>query len=200
MADFELYSWTKGNALAPVFFLEEANASYHLIPSDPESRTVVKELKKINPLGDVPVLTDRREGINKVSVFGTSAILHYLATELKTLIPESPSLYAIALQWLFWQERVIQGNILIYEATEDEKVMKNCSKILKQSLKKIDSWLKNKSYIASELSIADIALFFLIRRPQDYGILINEYPNLKAWILRMKARTAAKRALSITFY
>lgn len=200
MSDFELYSWTKGNALAPVLFLEEVQASYHLIPSNPDSRIVAKELKKINPLGDVPVLIDRRPGRNNLSVFGSSAILHYLALELKKLLPESLPLYATALQWLFWQERAIQGNILIYEATKDDKVRAKCSNILKQSLKKIDSWLKNKKYIAGEFSITDITFFFLIRKPENYGILISEFPNLRNWMTRMNNRVATKKSLAITFY
>ncbi len=200
LADFELYSWNRGNALAPVLFLEETKTSYHLIPSNPESRSVTKELKKINPLGDIPVLVDRRKGKNSTSVFGTSAILCYLAFDAKKLLPNAPSLYAASLQWLFWQERVIQGNTTVYGETSDDKLKVKCRTLLKKAFKKIDSRLKQSNYIAEEFSIADISLFFSIRKPEDYGIWINEYPNIRNWMTRINARNATKKSLTITFY
>ncbi|MBE8181912.1 MAG: glutathione S-transferase family protein [Candidatus Portiera sp.] len=200
MADFELYAWAKGNALAPILFLEEAKSSYHLIPSNPNSRLVAKELKKLNPWGDVPVLIDRRPGKNNVSLFGSAAILCYLGFETKKLIPETPALHASTLQWIFWQERTIHALSIFYDSTQDVKIRAKCTQNLKQSFKKIDSWLKNRAYISEEFSIADIALFFTIRNPENYGILISEYKNIRNWMSRINNRTATKRALGISFY
>lgn len=200
MSDFELYVWTKGNALAPLLFLEETKSSYHLIPSNPDSRLVAKELKKINPWGDVPALIDRRSGRNNVSIFGSGAILCYLGFETKKLMPQAPALHASTLQWIFWQERAVHANIQIYDNTKDAKVKGACTQNLKQSLKKVDAWLKNRSYISDEYSIADIALFFTIRNPENYGILISEYKNIRNWMSRINNRTATKRALGVSFY
>lgn len=197
-ADFELYSWNRGNALAPVLFFEETKTSYHLIPSNPESRSVTKELKKISPWGNIPVLVDRRKG--NPSIFGTSAILFYLAYDKKKLLPNVPTLYSATIQWFFWQEKFIQGNIMLYEETSDDKLKVKCRNSLRKSLKKMDSHLKKSNYIAEEFSIADIALFFSVRRPENYGIWINEYPNIRNWMTRINARSATKRALAISFY
>lgn len=200
MADFELYAWAKGNSLAPLLFLEETKSNYHLIPSNPESRLVAKELKKLNPWGDVPALIDRRSSKKNLSIFGSSAILFYLAFETKKLISEVPALHASTIQWIFWQERAIYANIQMYDNTKDAKVKARCTQNIKQSLKKVDSWLKTRSYISDEFSIADIALFFSIRKPENYGILISEYKNIRNWMSRINNRLATKKALSTSFY
>ncbi|MCH9664842.1 MAG: glutathione S-transferase family protein [Gammaproteobacteria bacterium] len=200
MGDYELYAWAKGNALAPLLFLEESKTAYHLIPSNPESRLVAKELKKLNPWGDVPALIDRRPGKDNVSVFGSAAILCYLGFETRKLIPQAPALYASTLQWIFWQERDLHANIQLYDATKDNKIKVKCTQNLKQAFKKIDTWLKNRPYISEEFSIADIAIFFTIRNPEHYGILISEYKNIRNWMSRINNRAATKKALGVSFY
>jgi len=204
VTDFEIYIWDKGNALAPIIFLEEVKASYHMIPTNPESRLVKKELVKISSLGEVPVLVDRRKDKKNTSIFGTSAILLYLALDIHKLISPLPNLYTETLQWLFWQERAVFGTILVYQQASDDKagnsLQNKCRITLKKAFKGIDSRLRRRSYLAEEFSIADIALFSLVRRPEEYGIWVNEYTNLRNWITRISNRVATKKALEIKFY
>ena len=204
MADFEIYTWDRENALAPVLFLEETKTPYHMIPTNPESRLVKKELTKISPLGEVPVLVDRRKDKKNVSIFGTSAILCYLALDMHKLISPLPKLYGETLQWIFWQEKVIHGTIIMYQQASDDKaggaLQNKCRSILKKAFKRIDARLKRASYLAEEFSIADASLFFLVRKPETYGIWINEYMNLRNWMTRISNRTAIKKTLEIKFY
>ncbi len=200
MTDFEIYTWDKGNALAPVIFLEEVKATYHMIPTNPESRLVKKELVKISSLGEVPVLVDRRKDKKNASVFGTSAILLYLALDAHKLISPLPKLYTETLQWLFWQERTVCGTILVYQQASDDKAQNKCRLSLKKAFKRIDSRLRRHSYLAEEFSIADLALFCLVRKPEEYGIWVNEYTNLRNWITRISNRVATKKTLEIKFY
>ena len=204
MADFEIYTWGQGSALSPVLFLEETKSLYHLIPANPDSRLVKKELTKVSPLGEIPVLIDRRRDKRNTCVFGSTAILCYLALDLHKLISPLPKIYGETLQWIFWQDRAIHGNIIIYERANDDKngniVQNGCRGILKKSFKQIDARLKNSSYLAQDFSIADIGLFFLVRKPENYGIWIHEYPNLRNWLARISNRIATKRTLDIRFY
>ena len=200
MVDFELYTWDRQNAVAPIVFFEEVGVSYHLIPANPESKPVNKAIKKISPWGDIPVLVDCRDGKKRINLLGTASALFYLALETKKLMPTIPKLYTEALHWFFWQERALHGNILIYEATEDDKARTKCRASLKKGLKRLDTILKNREYIADEISIVDIAVFFLVRRPEEYGIWINNMPNLRDWIGRIGTRSSFQKARAIKFY
>lgn len=163
-----------------------------------------KELTKVSPLGEIPVLVDRRRDKKNAGIFGASAILFYLALDLHKLISPLPKIYGETLQWIFWQDRVIHGNILVYQHASDDKsgnvVQNKCRSILKRAFKRVDARLKSNSYLAQEFSIADISLFFLVRKPETYGIWVNEYPNLRNWLTRINNRVATKKTLDIKFY
>ena len=200
MADFDLYTWDRHNALAPVVFFEEIKASYHLIPTNPTSKILKKEIKKVSPLGEIPVLIDQRSGKRKPSLFGTGAILFYLALDTREFLPAAPKLYTETIRWFFWQERAIHGNIIIYENTKEAAVRAECRAQIRRYLKRLDTLLKNKEYLAEEFSIADMALFFLIRRPEQYDIWISDLSNLRNWVERINKRKSFRDVLGLHFY
>jgi GST-like protein len=57
--------------------------------------------------------------------------------------------------------------------------------------------LKDREFIAGDYSIADMAIVGWANGWERQGQDINEFPNLKAWLARMKARPAVARGLAL---
>jgi glutathione S-transferase/GST-like protein len=56
--------------------------------------------------------------------------------------------------------------------------------------------LADREYLAGDYSIADIACWPWISPWKAMGVVIDEFPNLKAWYARIEARDAVKAALA----
>ena len=57
--------------------------------------------------------------------------------------------------------------------------------------------LKDRDFIAGRYSIADMALIGWVNGWQRQGQDIEEFPHLKAWIDRVKARPAVQRGMTL---
>ena len=61
----------------------------------------------------------------------------------------------------------------------------------------LDTRLMGRDYVAGDYSIADIAIFAWAIRNHRHGIDINEFSSVVAWLERVGARPAVKKALAI---
>jgi GST-like protein len=57
--------------------------------------------------------------------------------------------------------------------------------------------LANRKFLASEYSIADMACIGWANVWKNQGQDIDEFPNLKKWIERVKERPAVKRGMAL---
>ena len=62
----------------------------------------------------------------------------------------------------------------------------------------LDRQLEGKNYICDEFSIADIATIGWARVNEKQGINIDDYPNVKNWIIRMNSRPKVKRGFALS--
>ena len=61
----------------------------------------------------------------------------------------------------------------------------------------VNKALKGRKYIAGSYSIADIALYPWLNLHGMQGQELKDYPNIKKWHERVRARPAVKRGLAL---
>jgi GST-like protein len=60
----------------------------------------------------------------------------------------------------------------------------------------LDKRLKGRSFIADDYSIADMAAYPWVLSWERQGQVLDDFPNIKAWLARMSAREGVQRGLS----
>ena len=158
----------------------------------------------LNPNGKVPVLVD-----GDFVLWESRAINGYLAS-LKPehgLYPDDAKKRALIDQWSYWQaihlgpamqrvafERVMKSKFGMGEP--DENTIAAGLKEVDQFLPVLDANLKDKEWVAANLSIADFAVgsTFVYRVPA--GISLDKAPHVLAWIDRLEARPSWQRAVA----
>jgi GST-like protein len=61
----------------------------------------------------------------------------------------------------------------------------------------LDKRLADRGYLAGEYSVADIAVWPWLRRPDRQGVEIADHPNVKRWFDAIAARPAVERGLNV---
>ena len=142
--------------------------------------------QKLNPFGQVPVLTD-----GDVVIRDSNAILVYLANKFA---PEwNPAVPAKAAQiqaWLTTASREITGGpgaarlVTVFNSPQDH------AKLIDQShalLRQIDKHLADREWLALESpSIADVSAYSYIAAAPEGNVALDDYPNVRAWLARIE--------------
>jgi GST-like protein len=127
----------------------------------------------------------------------------YLAEKTGKLWPqETRARYDVA-QWLFFQMAHI-GPMLgqahhfrMYAPEQIPYAVDRYTKEAKRLYGVLDKQLKDHAYLAGDYSIADIATWPWLRRPERQGVDRADYPNVKRWFDAIAARPAVERGLSV---
>jgi glutathione S-transferase len=153
-----------------------------------ESRTA--EFLKINPNGRTPVLDD-----NGFVLAESNAIVAYLARGTKFL-PDDKKQFALVFQWMFFEQYSHEPYIatsrfwLQHKPDSPEKTALLASKRDGgwAALKVMEDYLGKHDFFVGAYSIADIALFAYTHVANEGRFPLDEFPNTRAWIERVKAQ------------
>jgi glutathione S-transferase len=153
-----------------------------------ESRTT--EFLKINPNGRTPVLDD-----NGFILAESNAILAYLARGTKFL-PDDKKQFALVFQWMFFEQYSHEPYIatsrfwLQHKADSPEKTALLASKRDggRAALKVMEDHLAKHEFFVGDYSVADIALFAYTHVADEGGFPLDEFPNTRAWVERVRAQ------------
>jgi glutathione S-transferase len=188
----KLYSVTySGNSYKVRLLLAQLGIPYEIVEVDilkGESRTA--EFLKINPNGRTPVLND-----NGFILAESNAILAYLARGTKFL-PDDRRQFALIFQWMFFEQYSHESYIatsrfwIQHKPDSPEKTALLASKRDGgcAALKIMDDHLAKNDFFVGDYSIADIALFAYTHVAHEGGFPLNDFPQIRAWIERVKAR------------
>ena len=142
----------------------------------------------LNPLGQLPILDDA-----PVVVRDSQAILVYLATKYtdESWLPRDPAGMAEVVQWLSTAANEIQngpGAARLVDkfgfAIDKADTLMRAGKILPV----IEAHLANHEWLALDRpTIADCAVMPYVALAPEGGISLQPYPNIVAWIARIKA-------------
>ncbi len=199
----DLHYWTTPNGHKITIFLEEAGLPYRIIPVNiGKGEQFARAFLAISPNNRIPAIVDHEpaDGGKPVEVFESGAILLYLADKIGRFIPADLRGRVDTLQWLFWQMGNLgpmagQNNHFSNYATDKiPYAMDRYRNEVNRLYGVLDRRLADRSFIAGDYSIADIASYPWIVPHERQGQKIDDFPHLKAWFESVQARPAVVRA------
>ena len=188
----ELYYWPTPNGKKISIMLEECGLEYDVKRVDiGAGEQFSPAFLEISPNNRMPAIVDTDTGI---SVFEGGAILMYLAEKSGMFLPCEEAQRFEVLQWLFWQTGGLgpmAGQLSHFRSyTEDEHdySLDRYSKEYDRLLAVMDVRLRNREYLAGELSIADFASFPWVVPYERLGADLDKFANLRRWFDALKQR------------
>ena len=180
----ELFASDTPNGKKISIMLEEIKSPYKVIPVKLDRGDQFKEeFKQISPFSKIPVIKDKD---NNKSVFGSGAILIYLAEKSKKFYNKENKLDID--QWLMAQMGLIGPMIGQYHSFyrfnkgKSKYGEERYFKITKDIYKNLDDRLSVSKFLAcDDYTIADIATWPWIARHEWHDIGLKKYNNLCNW-------------------
>jgi glutathione S-transferase len=172
--------------------LEEAGLPYRVesVPfSDRSAEHFVHQ-----PFGQVPWLTD-----GEVSIFESGAILLHLGERSDALMPADPRGRSLVIQWLFSALNSVEAaslpwSILKFAADAAETpARKHLDEFLAARLKRMESVLAGREWLAGSFSVADILMADVLRLVDRFDGLAK-HPACRDYVFRAMARPAFVKA------
>ncbi|RYG27391.1 MAG: glutathione S-transferase family protein, partial [Burkholderiales bacterium] len=202
----DIYSWPTPNGHKIHIMLEECGLPYrvHAINIG-RGDQFQPDFLKISPNNKIPALTDS-EGPDghPIALFESGAILLYLASKTGKFLPVGDRARFEVLQWLMFQMGGVGpmlGQAHHFRMYAPEKIsyaIDRYSNEAKRLYGVIDQQLSRHAFIAGdEYTIADIAIFPWLRSWENQGIVLADYPHLKAWFEGIEARPAVQRGVKV---
>ena len=184
-----------------LWLLEELGQEYEIVhyQRDPETRLAPPELKAKHPLGKSPLLED-----GDFLIHETGAIVEYLVGKYDDgkLAPTEKNsvLHVRYLEWMHYSEGSAMLPLLLrmYTARLGDAGAPLQPRIMGEignHFSYIAQSLKEDYFLGDSLSAADIMMSFPLEALNTVGGLAP-FPNLEAYVKRVQARPAYKRALA----
>jgi GST-like protein len=202
----DLYFANSGNSLRAVLALEECGLPYR-----PHKLDLQKQEQKspsylaINPFGVVPAMHDP-EGVDgrPVTLTQSGAILLYAAEKAGKLVPPDPVRRLAALQWFMMATTdASPANAIILYMSNNVPDLSAAGRAYLQErfiglMRRVEDHLatSQRVYLADEFSIADVALFPIVRIRRSMMQQIGGFTHICAWADRLLERTAFQRAIA----
>jgi len=154
-----------------------------------------------NPNGKVPTLED-----DGFIIWESPAILFYLASKYgeRGLVPGDTRGATDMMRWLFWNASHLEEsvNAVAFETvlkpmmrqSPDGARVESATEDWHRFAPILDAQLEGKEWILGAFSIVDIAVGTTVEFGTVAGLPVNTYAHLSAWLTRLTARDAWKRA------
>ncbi|MEO8603859.1 MAG: glutathione S-transferase family protein [bacterium] len=198
-----LYHSPRTRSLRVLWLLEELAVPYTLktltfAPTDLKSDAYLR----IHPLGKVPSIED-----GEVQMFESGAIVEYLIERYgngRLAPPAGTPARAAYLQWLHFAEstamppisELAQHTMFKPEAERIAAVIPDAQARIQIWLQTVEAALAGRDYICGrEFTGADVMLGYSVLLPKWFGSLGAQHPNLHAYLARLEARPALRKAL-----
>jgi GST-like protein len=201
----DLYTDTTPNGYKISIMLEEIGLPYTPHHVDIGTGDQFKpEFLKISPNNKIPAIVDQDgPGGKPYAMMESGAILMYLAEKTGKLWPKETRARYDIMQWLMFQMAHV-GPMLgqahhfrMYAPEQIPYAVERYTKEAKRIYGVMDKRLKDHEYLAGDYSIADIACWPWLRRPERQGVDRADYPSLKRWFEAIAARPAVERGLGV---
>ncbi|RIA94587.1 glutathione S-transferase [Glomus cerebriforme] len=189
--------------------LEELNIPYdlHLVNIGKDEQ-FTPEFLKISPNNKIPAIVDQNPppefGEGHLSIFESAAILQYLADYKKgkgapDLYPKNPRERVKVNEWLYWQIAGLgpmMGQLNHFSSKNIDYAKERYSKEVDRLFGVMNKRLGEYEYLAGDnYTIADIASYTWLLNDNKLKATDTPYQNIKAWIERISARPAVKKAI-----
>jgi GST-like protein len=199
----DLYALTSPNVQKIFIMLEECELPYNTKFIDVwKGDQFTPEFTKINPNQKIPAIVDSDgPGGKPITVIESGAILLYLGDKAGKFLPTDKARYFEMLQWLMLQVSGVgpmSGQLVHFSkfapAGSDYGQARYRTEV-NRLYDLYDNRLASHAYVAGDdYSIADIAAYPWLRNVDLLGIDLAKRPHVKAWVDKIAARDAVKRA------
>ena len=164
------------------------------------------EFRAISPIGKVPVIVDgdvdgSSDG-GAARVYGSSAILFYLAEKTGKLMPQGRgAARAEALEWTMFALSDIamafngRNRFKFLLPEQDQYAIDNFQGEIERYLARMNDRLADRQFLLGDYSIADIAAFPFMGGPRRDDGLLAKFPGVRRWVDAIEARPAVKKGL-----
>ena len=152
----------------------------------------------LHPFGQIPTYEE-----GDLAVFETGAIVFHIAEQHGGLLPEDADARARAITWMFAALNTVEPPILELSTArivEDDKPwaqerMPLVRDRVRVRLGQLSARLDDADWLDGAFSAGDLLMVSVLLRLRMSGIL-DEYPNLAAYVARGEARPAYRRAFA----
>ena len=202
----EVFSWATPNGHKVHIMLEECGLAYRAIPVDIGAGDQFKpDFLAISPNNRIPAITDPQGPDGKpISLFESGAILIYLAAKTGKFMPATDRAKYEVLQWLMFQMGGVgpmlgqNHHFRLYAPEKLDYAINRYTNEARRLYGVIDRRLARSEYLGGkDYSIADIATFPWLRNWERQGVVLAEYPHLKAWFEKIADRPAVQRGVKV---
>ena len=201
----DLYTWPTPNGHKIHIMLEETGLAYTVHPINiHKGDQFDEEFLKISPNNKMPAMIDQDgPGGEPYDLFESGAMLIYLAEKSRQLLATSPRERYDTVKWLMFQMGSVgpmlgqAHHFLGYAPEKIPYAMERYRKEANRLYWVIDRQLAHSEYLAGEYSIADIAVWPWLRRPERQGVERDNYPHLSRWFEAIEARPAVQRGIQV---
>jgi len=153
---------------------------------------------RLNPFGQIPTYEE-----GDLALFETGSIVLHIAERHAGLLPDDANARARAITWMFAALSTVEPPIVersMATLVERDKPwhaerLKMLDDRVRVRLKELSNHLGAADWLAAASSAADIMMLHAVRRLEASGLL-EEHPNITAYLTRAAARPAYKRAFA----
>ena len=152
----------------------------------------------LHPFGQIPTYEE-----GDLVLFETGAIVFHIAEQHVGLLPKDREARARAITWMFAALNTVEPPILEFTTAKIFEADKSWSSArlplvtdrVRAPLNRLAARLDNADWLDGVFSAGDLLMVSVLLRLRSSGIL-DEYPNLAAYVARDEARPTYKRAFA----
>jgi glutathione S-transferase len=150
----------------------------------------------LHPFGQIPTYEE-----GDLALFESGAIVFHIAERHAGLLPEDANARARAIAWMFAalstvEPPIVDRDIVTYAERDKswrEERMRMVEDRIRDRLGELSPRLGDADWLDGAFSAADLLMVHVLQRLKGSGML-DEFPNLSAYVARGEARPAFKRA------
>ncbi len=151
----------------------------------------------LQPFGQIPTYEE-----GDLVLFESGAIVFHIAGRRAGLLPDDPNARARAIAWMFAALNTVEPPIFdrtlvrILERDEPwyEKRLSALEVSIRRRLADLSRHLGDADWLDGAFSAGDLLMVTVLLRLKASSGILDEYPNLSAYVARGEARPAYKRA------
>ena len=152
----------------------------------------------LHPFGQIPTYED-----GDLALFESGAIVLHIAERHAGLLPGDANARGRAITWMFAALNTVEPALVAREVTllmeRDKPWYEQRRPLVEERARKplgqLSARLGDAEWLEGEFSAGDLLMAAVLFRSQGTGIL-DEYPNLSAYVARGEARPAFQRAFA----
>jgi glutathione S-transferase len=152
----------------------------------------------LHPFGQIPTYQE-----SDLALFETGAIVFHIAQRYAGLLPDDANARARAITWMFAALNTVEPPILdlvtakIFEGDRPwrDARLPLVEERVRARFKQLSARLGDADWLDGAFSAGDLLMVSVLLRSKSSGIL-DEFPNLAAYLARGEARPAYKRAFA----